>query len=623
MSGLKFFGRLLSVILPVVSFHIMGIELLLYFVMAPTVDEFKLMLIHPLPLATSLVFAYCVIVYFYSRPIRLFLNADGRGEGLDESRLQPVQDRCINLSYFLAALSFPAYIIGGAGGVLIIGPRLGWPQEIFFYGFLAGIIAGLLTIPMSVYASAWAVRPVLERTMALSPDFDAARTAGLKVSLRIKFVMIVIVMVVGITGYAVILGYSQTNAVLKNMEKMEQLLPSSDAAKLVDEIERTSDPRIRSSRYFRSRMGSLKIFFVGLMFVGTVLALIVSIAAAGETTRPLRILRNVAERVREGHYDEPIRFVANDELSELGAVLNRMMETIKGQMRDMESVVENLQGGVRRIDETVNTILEVSADQSSGATQQASVVQEAFSIAEQIVATAKQIAERAKMVDDVAGSTLSACKDGEMKLNQAREEFQGIAQEVESIRGTMKKLDERFQEIYKIMKWMGEMSEQTDILALNASLEAVGAGDRGQRFMVVAQATRRLASRSAEATKEINALVETIQESTMEAKMVAEKGGERVVAGGYAIGEVTEALKNISTFAGSTSMAASEITHSTGQQTTASEQLAGAVSEVLEVAKKVENGAKGIETSIAGLGNFAEKLRMSAKRDEEDAAHTA
>ncbi len=623
MNRHGFLIRTLSVILLVVSFHILGMQLLLFFVVSPPLNEIPTILTTPLPLATTLVGTYIVIFIFYSRPVFLFLRAEKKGEKPSESQVQSAQDRCINLAYFLAALSFPAYIIGGTGGAWVVGRELGWPSGVVYYGLLGGIIAGLLTIPMAIYAAGWAVKPVLERTMTVIPGLDTARTAGLKLSLRKKFIMIVMVMVVGITGYAVILGYGQADAVLKNMEEMEQLLPTSIAAELIGEVERAGDPGVRSSRHFKSRMGSLKTFFISFMIVISALAFFVSYVAAGETTRPVEALRTIAERVGQGHYDEPARIISNDEFAELGGTFNRMMETINKQMKTMESVVKSLRGGVRRIDETTNTILAVSAEQSSGSTEQAVAAEEASSIAEEIVAAARQIADGAKMVEEVAASTLSACRDGEEKLDQAQGGFRGIAQQVEAIGGAMKELEDKFRETYKIMELIEGIADQTKILSLNAGLEAVGAGIAGQRFMVVAQATQRLAVKSSEAAKDIRNLVETIQESTMEATKVSEKGKEKVIAGGRAIGEVTEALKNIYSFADSTSSTVSEITLSTQQQTTASEQLARAVTEVLEIARKVEEGAKGIETSIADLRNFAESLRASAKVDEGEAAYTA
>jgi methyl-accepting chemotaxis protein len=611
MSKSGFLGRLISVVLPIVSLHVMGIELLIYFVMNPTLDEFKLMLLYPIPVAAGLVIIYCVIVYIYSRPILRFLETDGKGEKLAESQIHSVQDRCVSLPYFLAALSFPAYILGATLGVLIVASILEWPLDIWIYGLFAGIIAGLLTTPMAIYAGNWVMEPVLHRTIALFPHLEAAGTAGFRLSLRNKFIMIVIVLVAGITGYTMIVGYTQNDAVLKNMEKMEKGLLPQVAEGLLDEIEHATDPGIKSSRYFRSRVGSRKAFYITLMLVGSGLALILAIAVARETTRPIRILQTVAEQVRQGDYGKPVRLISNDELGELGETFNRMKETIIGQMKAMESMLETLRHGIMRMDETVNTVLSVSAEQSSGATEQASAVEETSTTVQEIAATARQIAERARKVDSVSSDTLNACHEGERKLDQAQADFQGIAKQVDAVMDAMAMLEDRFKEIYRIVELMEDIAEQTELLALNAALEAAGAGEVGRRFSVVADATRKLAARATESNKEIRVLVETIQEATMESTRIAEGGRDKVAAGASAIKGVVDALKTISSLAGSTSSAVHEITLSTEQQTLGSEQLATSVSDVSGVARRVAGGAKEIESAIAELREFAETLRTT------------
>ncbi|UCD84299.1 MAG: methyl-accepting chemotaxis protein [Deltaproteobacteria bacterium] len=615
MSKQKFFGRVLGIILITVYSLIMMIELLIYFVMNATPDDFRRMIIYPIPVELVLVGSYIAIVYVYLRPVLAFLEADQKGEHLYEAEVLSVQDRCVNLAYFLAALSFPAFILGGALGILLASFIIKWPLYLWIYGLLAGIICGLLTIPISIYASNWLVEPVLARTIALLSDRDTARIAGRWLPLRNKFVMIVIVLVVSITGYTMIVGYGQTNAVLKNMEKMERSISPSVAAGFVDEIKNYNDPAIRSSRFFKSRIGSLRIFYFVLMLLSSGFGLALAFAVARETTKPVRILQTVAEQVREGNYFEPARIVSNDEFAELGGVFNQMKDTIVGQMKAAVSILETLRYGIMGMDETVSTVLSVSAEQSRGAAKQASAVQETSSTVEEMTVIAREIMERAKTVDEVASKTLSACHDGQQRLDQVQKDFQGVTEQVDAIRDAMVMLEDRFRETYRIVELMEKVAEQTELLAMNATLEAAGAGEEGRRFSVVAMATRTLAVKAREATKEIRDLVEAIQEATTKSTRIAEGGREKVAVGGSAISGVIDALQTISSLADSTSSAVREITVSTGQQTSASEQLAAAISEVNEVAGRVENGAREIESAIGRLRDFAENLRATVEED--------
>lgn len=125
-----------------------------------------------------------------------------------------------------------------------------------------------------------------------------------------------------------------------------------------------------------------------------------------------------------------------------------------------------------------------------------------------------------------------------------------------------------------------------------------------------------LAQQSAHASSDIRALMETIQKSTQQTSDAAEGGRQRVDAGGEAIREVGEALERISSFAGSTTYAVSEITLSTAQQTTASEQLASSIMEVHNVAKRVEDGAGQIENAVTEIQSFSEALRETVEKKD-------
>jgi len=614
MTKPQFLGRLLLwIILPVTGFNVLVIALLIYFGQGATPAELLRGIYHAIPIMLLLLAIYFPVVYFYSRPILRFLDAFRTKAAVTDRQVQAVQEQCINLPYFLALFAFPSFAIGGGAGGWIVARNLGWPSDVIGYGFLGGIVSGLITIPMAIYAAHWVVEPILQQTIALLPESEAARRAGVRLSLRFKFNLILMVMVGAIAGYMVVLGYSQTSAVLKNMARMEELLPATVQADLADQIQNSLDPRIRSSRYFQSRMGSLKTFYLTVWLVGLGIALLLGIAAARETTRPIRILQSAAEKVRQGDYGQPLRLVSNDELAELGATLNRMMGSIRGHVQAMESVVESLRQGIRRLEETVGTLHAISAEQATGATEQATAVEEASTVAEEIVATARRIAEGAGTVDGIAHSTLSACRDGEQKLAEARDSFTGISEQVQAIGRAMQELGDRFREIYLGVKLMDEISDQTELLALNASLEAAGAGPAGQRFMVVAEATKRLAVRAAEATREIRGLVGAVQAATHQSHELAEKGRERVSAGAVVITEAVSALKRISSLAETTSISAGEITVSTRQQTQGSEQLASSVAQVHAEAQRAAAGARQIQTAITQLQSFAETLRATVE----------
>ncbi len=513
---------------------------------------------------------YVVGVLYVCRPIYSFLGAVQKGPELDLGLVVAAQDRSLNLAGYMIGFLYIGYVPGVSLGVYLLTGLMKWPEGTIIYGPLTGLISAFLATPLLLYAISRLASLVVDETIGSSPALATARRGGWRLGVYPKLLIVMLTLVGGITGYMALVGYSQS----------------------------------QGNQHWS--------YFFLMWLVGMAVSFILALAAGKEISRPLGVLGKTSELVERGKFKEPVRLVSNDEFAEVASALNRMMSTITDHVTRLERVVDGIKGGMVQLDVTVETIRNVSAEQSSGATEQASAVHESSSIAEEIVATARQISERAGSVNNAASSTLEACREGEGKLDQARDEFAGIAQRVKDISDSMARLEDRFSETYKIVEWMEDVAEQTELLSLNASLEAAGAGEEGRRFGVVAEATRRLAARSAEAAGEIRELIASIQLETRETSDKARKGEEKVESGAEAINLVLDSFLSISSFAESTSSTAKEITLSTRQQTTASEELAASIAEVQEVAERVEKGAKEIVEAIDELGGFSRALKETA-----------
>lgn len=609
LTPARLLGQMIAVGTVLALFQVVGLEILVYYITNPSWPEIWQMLTLPGPVVFVLLALFFFCAYLYLRPLLAFLSSAGTKSAAPIPALLALQDRSVNFPYFMALLAFPFYMFGGPLATWLVGRRLGWPGFIAGYGFLGGLVSAALTAPLSVYAYHWMVEPITRLIAAAGTEIPPGRRAGVRLPVQAKLIATVIILVAAWTAYAVLVGYRQNQLLLENLEQMERLVPAELRSELKNEATNVKEPGARSSAYFHSRFGSLKWLYFSLLVVAVAMALVVAWAAAQEITRPLSRLAAAAERVRRGIYQEPVELVNNDELAELGGTFNRMMRTILEQMQALTAVMERIHGGLRRMDESLGTVQSVSTEQAGGASQQAAAVQEASSIAEEIAAAARQISERARQVDEIAQSTLGACRLGEQKLGRAGQGFNEIAGQVEAIVSAMRELEDRFQAIYRMVAMTGEIAEQTELLAFNAALEAAGAGAAGRRFRVVAEATKRLATRAAEAGREIRELVRAIQGAAQETIRLAEVGKEKVATGAGLMNEAVEAIQSLSETAAAASRAAGEIRLATRQQTSGSEHLAGTVAEVQEVARRVESGAKRIQAAISELQSFAEALR--------------
>ena len=568
---------------------------------------------YSMPLSTFLGFVYLGVVIWLSTPLVRFLSNLQKGGVTPLDELLKVQDTAINLAYRLSILGFLFFTISTPITFAIGVHKLGWPPWMVLYGLATGTVAGLLLLPYGLNLTFYVTRPVLDYTAEVGGKAARARLAGRQISIRTKITSTLTILTAAFIFYAAAIGYTQIQTLMANQKRMEELLPAAAHAQLANQVEHKLDPRIRSTAYFENRLHYLLYFFLGIIAMSVLISVLLSFIMSDEITRPLRGLIERAYLMVAGQHGAEIRMVSNDELGELGVALTAMDEVMQCSAQDREDTVQTLGQGVQRVDDTVKTILAISTEQSTGATQQASAVQQSSSIAEEIVVTARQIADKARAVDQVAAETVNASGDGEAKLAEVQQSFDDIAAQVGEIRSSMHSLQEQFADTYKIVDFMEEIAEQTELLALNAALEAAGAGEAGRRFSVVAEATRRLAVRSSQSAAEIKKLVETIQRSTVDSTLVAEGGKTKVDLGAADIVEVGAALKRIKDFAATTSRSVREITLSTNQQSSASEQLAASIGEVREVAMRVEGGAKEIEHAISNLREFADSLRTEVE----------
>jgi len=569
LSKRELFIKICGLILAIAVFQVVGIELLLYYTWDVTAEEFLGSFLRPWWIIVVFVIIYLFLANYYAYPVFGFLDKLNSSQDMSIERISFVQDRLVNFPVFLAVILYPFYFSGTVLGAWINLSYLGLPLSKLAYGVLAGIIAPVWATPMAIFAGNWICGQVLSLPLPEHWNVPPARLAGRTVGVRGKLMLMIMALVAAPLGYLAVIGYSMSSG------------------------------------------GSVWIFFALLWVVSLIVTFLLAWGAGTMITRPLEELKAVTERVREGEYDRPVKIIGNDELALLGQTVNLMMETITSHVGSMEAVMDKLRDGIEKLDGASETLLAVSSQQSSGASQQASAVQESSSVAEEIVAMAGQISERAKGVGEAADNTLSLCREGEHKLAGAREEFQDIEQQSIAIEEAMQQLETRFEEIFKVVELMEEIADQTELLALNASLEAAGAGAQGRRFFVVAEETGRLAGRAGQATGDIRTLVESIRETVQESTGAVRMGNKKVAEGGSVIEDVGKSILDISGAAESTSSSVREIQNSTAQQTSATEQLASSISEVKEVAGQVDESARKIQTAISELRDLAQTLRAT------------
>jgi methyl-accepting chemotaxis protein len=354
----------------------------------------------------------------------------------------------------------------------------------------------------------------------------------------------------------------------------------------------------------------------GLIVIMTTVLLFAALTCfivVGKMTRPLKDLTLAANRIAEGSLDESIAVNSEDEVGQLAKAFNQMTQVIVRNMQveidKSNRIVASVKVAIQQLSTSANELMAISTQQASGAAQQAAAVQQATTTSEEIAATAKQVSDNAGRVETLAGQAHAASSGGQQTVSTAVGGMEQLKAQVMSIAEAMLQLGENSQKVGGIIDIIDEISDQTNLLSLNAAIEAAGAGEAGKRFSIVANEVRRLADRTAEATNQVKGLISQIQQATNSTIMLTEEGTKGVDAASAMVSNISQALGKVSRAVEETAAAASDIKLMTQQQTTASEQMAETIAEVRDVATQVASSSQETTQSITELTALAERLR--------------
>lgn len=253
--------------------------------------------------------------------------------------------------------------------------------------------------------------------------------------------------------------------------------------------------------------------------------------------------------------------------------------------------------------------LQASANQqATAAKEQATAMSEISTTISELLASSRQITDSAQRVAQIAENTAASAHGGEGTVDQTLESIAGIKRQVDLIVGHMLQLGKKSQQIGSVLDIVSELAEQTNILAINATIEAAGAGDAGKRFAIVADEIRKLADRVAGSTKEIRGLIDDIRSAVNTTVMATETGSKTVDAGARQFDHVAASFKQIASLVTTTTDAAREIELSTKQQMTAVEQVNVAIANVAQASRETEASASQTLQTASQLADLSKDL---------------
>ncbi|HEY8926449.1 MAG TPA: methyl-accepting chemotaxis protein [Polyangia bacterium] len=252
-----------------------------------------------------------------------------------------------------------------------------------------------------------------------------------------------------------------------------------------------------------------------------------------------------------------------------------------------------------------------AAQQATSAKEQATSMNEIATTITELLATSRQISDSAQRVTQLAQQGATAARAGESTVERGNEAITGTRRQIDLVVGHMLDLGKKSQQIGAVLDIVAELAEQTNILAINATIEAAGAGEAGRRFAVVAEEIRKLADRVGGSTKEIRGLIDDVRGAVNTTVMTTETGSKAVDTTSKQFGDVATAFRHIASLVATTLEAAREIELSTKQQTTAVEQVNLAIANVSQSTREMEaTSAQTLQTAGALTSMSHELLRV-------------
>jgi twitching motility protein PilJ len=413
-------------------------------------------------------------------------------------------------------------------------------------------------------------------------------------------------------------------SVLGNMPKLVRAKEAS--ARLASESEALLAAATKLEDTLRAGTARTGLF-LALFLLGLLIVAIVALMAkvffddvhqrATESDRQ----RKESESTNRSNQDAILRLM--NELGDLAdgdlTVTATVSEDITGAIADsinytideLRVLVGRINDAATRVSATTESAQKTSARLLAAAELQSREIQNAGHSALDMARSMNQVSGNASQSARVARQSLAAAEKGTQAVEDSIKGMNDIRDQIQETSKRIKRLGESSQEIGEIVELISDITEQTNVLALNAAIQAASAGDAGRGFTVVAEEVQRLAERSGEATKQIAAIVKTIQTDTQDAVSAMEQSTQGVVEGAKRSDAAGQALAEIGRVSRDLAALIETISTATQSQAKSATSVAEAMQRILHITEQTTAGTQKTAAAVGELASLATELKGS------------
>lgn len=338
--------------------------------------------------------------------------------------------------------------------------------------------------------------------------------------------------------------------------------------------------------------------------VAIVLAIVISIFLTLSITRPLRISLQAAEQIASK--DLTIELSDNekrgDEFGKLTQSFNKMVEALRFQ-------IQEILNGVNVIAGTSSEILASASQIASGSAETAAAISETTTTVEEVRQAAQLSSQKANILSDNANRVNQVSQNGQKAVEETIVGMNHIRKQMDEIAQTVMRLSEQSQSIGGIIASVTSLADQSNLLAVNAAIEAAKAGEQGKGFAVVAQEIRNLAEQSRQATLQVRNILNDVQKATSAASLATEQGNKAVEEGVRKSVQAGEAIRILAESSAEAVQVSTQIVASGKQQLVGMDQIGTAMQNINQAGMETTASMTQTEESVKNLHELGQKLK--------------